>query len=474
MSLPTIYPVILCGGSGSRLWPLSRASNPKQFFSLNGEATLFQKTVLRFEGVQGYAAPTIVSSNRFRFRVLDELEGVNVAARSVILEPTARDTAAAVLAAVLDIKSADPEGVALVLPSDHDVKHVDALIEAFGVAVKSDDDIMTFGIQPDRPETGYGYLEVNKDYKLGEITKVQRFVEKPNLERAQEMLAQGGYLWNSGIFMANVDVWVEAFEAHAPEILAAVTQSMQDSDQDMGFLRPNEAAWNGSPALSIDYAVMEKADNVSTVPINPGWSDLGDWQAIWRNAEKDADGVAKLGDVQSIDSKNTLLQAIDDQQVLVGIGLEDVFAVAMKDAVIVGHMDRIQDVKEAVERLKADGHKQAQDFPVDHRPWGWFESLALGERFQVKRIVVKPGASLSLQSHYHRSEHWIIVAGSAYVTIDDEVKFLSENQSVYVPLGAVHRLQNPGKIPLVMIEVQTGAYLGEEDIVRYEDDFGRK
>jgi mannose-1-phosphate guanylyltransferase/mannose-6-phosphate isomerase len=471
-----ITPLLLCGGSGTRLWPLSRKSFPKQFAELTGKASLFQQALSRVEGA-GFAAPVVVTGSDFRFIVTEQLEANGTAPGAILIEPSARDTAPAILAAALHVAAGDPDGVMLVLPSDHvvpDTATFRAAIEA-GRPRAEAGDIVTFGIRPTRPETGYGYLEAAEDpgdYAPRAIPLV-RFVEKPDSAQAGQMLADGRYLWNAGIFLFSVRTIIDAFEQHQPAILAAVRSAVEDATSDLVFRRLAEAPWTVAEAISIDYAIMEKVSNLAVVPYDADWSDLGDWDSVWRETAKDAAGNARSGEVTTLDCQNSLLRSESEGLELVGIGLRDVIAVAMPDAVLVADKSRAQDVKQAVADLKAKGVKQATTFPRDHRPWGFFETLALGERFQVKRIVVHPGASLSLQSHHHRAEHWIVVQGTARVTVDDSVQLLSENQSVYVPLGSVHRLENPGKVQMVLIEVQTGAYLGEDDIIRYEDKYAR-
>ena len=332
--------------------------------------------------------------------------------------------------------------------------------------------LVTFGIQPTRAETGYGWLELSA-HSEAEPVALSRFVEKPDQARAEAMLADGRFLWNAGIFLFTPATLIAAFEAHAPEVLGPVRAALAAAKADLGFLRLDPAAFAGAPDISIDYAVMEKADNLTVVPFGAGWSDLGGWDAVWQEMGPDERGVAAGGHALAIDCEDTLLRSEAEGLELVGIGLKDTIVVAMPDAVLVADRSRAQDVKQAVAALKAKKAKQAETFPLDHRPWGWFETLVLADRFQVKRITVHPGAALSLQSHFHRSEHWIVVSGTAKVTVDDEVRLLTENQSVYIPLGAVHRMENPGKVPMVLIEVQTGAYLGEDDITRYEDVYAR-
>ncbi|WP_119306315.1 mannose-1-phosphate guanylyltransferase/mannose-6-phosphate isomerase [Cohaesibacter haloalkalitolerans] len=470
-----ITPVLLCGGSGTRLWPLSRKSYPKQFVPLVGDETLFQASAKRLHGDQ-YASPIIVTNSDFRFIVTEQLVEIGIDPSAVLIEPSARNTAPAVLAAALWLAERDPDALMLVAPSDHvvpDVAAFSSVVEAGAVAAR-EGKLVTFGIKPGHAETGYGYLELELDV-CGEISAVDlvAFVEKPDLENAERMVASGKYLWNAGIFLFSVKTIIEAFRQHAPALIEPVARSLANGKEDLGFLRLDPEAWSEADNISIDYAVMERADNLAVVPFASGWSDLGGWDAVWRESKQNELGVATSGDATAIDCRNTLLRSEDSSMEIVGIGLENVVAVAMPDAVLVADITRAQDVRKAVDALKSKKARQAESFPRDHRPWGWFESLVIGSRFQVKRIVVHPGGSLSLQSHHHRSEHWIVVEGTAKVTVDDEVKLLTENQSVYIPLGSIHRLENPGKVPMALIEVQTGSYLGEDDIIRYEDIYAR-
>ena len=472
----TITPVLLCGGSGTRLWPLSRKSYPKQFVPLIGEETLFQASAARLSG-EGFAAPVVLTNSDFRFIVTEQLSGAGIDPGAVLIEPEGRNTAPAVLAAALWLERSDPEGLMLVAPSDHVVPDAPAFRAAVaaGVPAAEAGQLVTFGIKPTHAETGYGYLELSED--PGDFAArplaLERFVEKPDAARAAEMLASGRHLWNAGIFLFKVRTILAAFRDHAPELVAPVQAAVEAGKPDLGFFRLDPGAWGQVEEISIDYAVMERAANLSVVPFAAGWSDLGGWDAVWRETGPDAAGVVASGHATAIDCANTLLRSEDAGVELVGIGLKGIIAVAMPDAVLVADAARAQDVKQAVAALRDKGATQATAFPKDHRPWGWFESLVVGDRFQVKRIVVHPGAALSLQSHHHRSEHWIVVEGTARVTVDDEVRLVSENQSVYIPLGAVHRMENPGKLPMVLIEVQTGAYLGEDDIIRYEDVYAR-
>ena len=470
-----IYPVLLCGGSGTRLWPLSRKSYPKQFAALTGPESLFQASARRLAG-EGYAPPTIVTSSDFRFIVTEQLAAAGIDPGAVLIEPQPKNTAPAVLSAALYLARIDPDALMLVAPSDHVIPDAAAFRAAVAAAEPAAraGRIVTFGIAPDRPETGYGYLELSAQPDgSGAPVPLRRFVEKPDSDRAVAMLAEGRYLWNAGIFLFSAATMQAACAAHAPDLVAPVAAALEQAKPDLGFLRLDAAAWAGLPDISIDYAVMERAPNLSVVPFAGGWSDLGGWDAVWRESGPDACGVVTSGAATAIDCADTLLRSESPTLEVVGIGLENIIAVAMPDAVLVADMSRAQDVKKAVAALKAKSAKQAETFPRDHRPWGWFESLVIGSRFQVKRIVVHPGAALSLQSHHHRSEHWIVVEGTALVTVDDTKKLVSENQSVYIPLGAVHRMENPGKVPMVLIEVQTGSYLGEDDIIRYEDVYAR-
>lgn len=469
-----ITPVLLCGGSGTRLWPLSRKSYPKQFVPLVGEQTLFQASAKRLSG-PGFAAPLVLTNADFRFIVTEQLSEVAIDPGAILIEPEGRNTAPAVLAAALWLEKTDPDGLMLVAPSDHvvpDAAAFRAAVQAGEIAAQNGQ-LVTFGITPTHAETGYGYLEMGATADRLMPVALKRFVEKPDAAKAAEMLAAGNYLWNAGIFLFSVKTILAAFRDHAPDLLPAVQAAVDTGTPDLGFLRLDPKAWAGAADISIDYAVMERADNLSVVPFGAGWSDLGGWDAVWRETKQDARGVATTGNATAIDCDNTLLRSEDDTLEVVGIGLNNIITVAMPDAVLVADASRAQEVKKAVAALQAKAARQATAFPKDHRPWGWFESLVLGNRFQVKRIVVHPGAALSLQSHHHRSEHWIVVEGTAKVTIDDVVKLISENQSVYIPVGAVHRMENPGKVPMVLIEVQTGSYFGEDDIIRYEDVYAR-
>lgn len=470
-----IYPVILAGGSGTRLWPLSRKSFPKQFSRLNGDVSLFQQTIARVS-CEEMQAPIVMTNSDYRFTVAEQLSDAGVRNPTIMIEPEARNTAPAILAAALHLQD-QPDAVMLVMPSDHAIADEVAFTAAVAAAheAASMGQLITFGVRPVRAEVGYGYLEVPAeidDYRPRALP-LKGFVEKPDAETAQQYFTGRRHLWNAGIFMFRVSDILEAYEVLAPRLMMPVRRAVDGAKADLCFLRLDETPYATADDISIDYAVMEGAEALSVIPLDCGWSDLGSWSSVWEAGDASSGGVVQYGDATAIDCQNTLLRSDSEGVQIVGIGLQNITAIAMGDAVLVADMNQSEKVKDAVAELKAREVKQATSFPRDHRPWGYFETLSLGERFQVKRIVVKPGAALSLQSHVHRSEHWIVVQGSANVTVDEDVKLVAENQSVYIPLGAIHRLENPGKVDLHLIEVQTGAYLGEDDIVRYEDIYAR-
>lgn len=473
-----VYPVLLAGGSGARLWPLSRKSYPKQFSKLIGEMTLFQASAQRLTSSDILeCAPHITLTNTdFRFIIGEQLQEVGIDPGPVLIEPQAKNTAAAILASSIFAHSIDQNATLLVAPSDHVIPDREQFHKAIKVGLSHIEHgkMIAFGIKPTHPETGYGYLELSKDI-LDDFgcAELNRFVEKPNLSDAEEMLEAGNYLWNAGIFLFNVQDMIEAFNVYLPEMLDLVSQAVNGAHTDLGFLRLEAEPWAMLEDISIDYAIMEKAQNLIGVPYMSKWSDLGGWDAVWSESKPDSKGNVVSMNAHALECSNSLLRSESSSQQIVGIGLNDLMAIAMPDAVLVAPKERAQDVKKAVGLLKSKDIAQAEVFPKDHRPWGWFESLALGDCFQVKRICVKSGAALSLQSHKYRSEHWIVVEGKAKVTIDDEIKIVAEGESVYIPLGAKHRMENPNDKPMVLIEVQIGTYLGEDDIIRYEDVYAR-
>jgi mannose-1-phosphate guanylyltransferase / mannose-6-phosphate isomerase len=460
-----IQPVILCGGSGTRLWPLSREFHPKPLHAVNGERTLLQQTAARCAGLEGCAEPLLVCNESHRFLVQSQLARMGVRPRAILLEPKGRGTAPALtLAAVHAVTADDP--VLLAMPSDHFIAQTGAFHQAVAraAALARQGRIVALGVPPASAETGYGYLRADGEY-------VEAFVEKPDAARALEYFESGRYLWNAGIFAVRASVWLDAIAEFRPDIFRAAERAWRQGRKDGVFYRVDEAAFAGCPADSIDYAVMEKTTDAMVVRLEAGWSDVGAWDALWQIEAKDGDGNVIHGDVHAADTKNALL--ISQHRLLACVGLEDVVVIETPDAVMVARKDKAQKVGAIVATLKAAGRAECLAHRKVHRPWGTYDGLESGERFQVKRIVVDPGASLSLQMHYHRAEHWIVVRGTARVTRGEETFLVTENESTYIPPGTRHRLENPGRVPLELIEVQSGAYLGEDDIVRFEDAYGR-
>lgn len=467
-----ITPVLPCGGSGTRLWPLSRKTHPKQFVKLQSDLTMLQETARRVTG-DGFSAPIVVTSEPFRFIVAEQLEEMGIRPQAILLEPSAKNTAPAVLSAAIWCELEGQNTTLAVMPTDHKISDSDAFCTALVTAADacSGDQLVTMGIRPSFPATGYGYILPKSDLKETGVP-VARFIEKPDQAKAQRLLEDDNNLWNAGVFVFEVRTIIEAFETHASEMIEPVTQAIKQAQSDFGFLRLDETAWDTCPAESIDYAIMEKAQNVTVVPLDAGWSDIGSWDAVWDESQSDEQGVVAKGDVTALDCKNSLLHS-EDRQVLVAVGLENIVVVAEKDAVLVVDKTQATKVGDAVKMLREAGVKQADQSRREHRPWGWFESLIARDNFHVKQIYLKPGATVSLQSHKYRAEHWIVVDGTAEVTIGDQVKRVEKDQSIYVPLGSIHRMHNPTGAPMRLIEVQTGTYFGEDDIIRYEDVYAR-
>jgi mannose-1-phosphate guanylyltransferase / mannose-6-phosphate isomerase len=470
-----IYPVILSGGSGTRLWPMSRSLYPKQLLALFGDTSLLQQTVGRVAGKPGFAPPVIVANEEHRFIIAEQLREIGVGPAALLLEPVGRNTAPAAAVAALRVAENDAGGLVLVMPSDHAIADPNAFHEAIGRAAQAAKAglLVTFGITPDRAETGYGYIASGKPIAASEGTfAIARFIEKPEMADAERYVAAGDYFWNSGIFLFPAATYLGELERLRPEMLAACKQALKKAKADADFIRLDKAAFTECPNDSIDYALMEHTSHAAVVPVGMGWSDLGSWDALWEMSDKDGSGNALSGNVVAEDTTNCYLRS--ENGLVAAIGVEDLVLVATDDAVMVAPRNRTQEVKRLVTRLLAERHDQADALPTVHRPWGTYRSIHNGDRVQVKHITVKPGAKLSLQMHHHRAEHWVVVQGTAKVVRGNEELVLTEDQSTYIPLGTAHRLENPGKIPLHVIEVQSGSYLGEDDIVRFEDHYGRE
>ncbi|WP_397471133.1 mannose-1-phosphate guanylyltransferase/mannose-6-phosphate isomerase [Rheinheimera sp.] len=464
-------PVIMAGGSGTRLWPLSRGNFPKQFLPLTGRHTMLQQTLLRLSGLQ-HSTPLLICNEDHRFIAAEQIRQLGNVKADILLEPAGRNTAPAIALAALRAKQqGHAEAVLLVLAADHVINNTPAFQQAVEQALPlaQGGQLVTFGIVPSSAETGYGYIK--RGEKSGNAYRVDSFIEKPDLSTAEFYLQSGEYYWNSGMFMFRADIYLQQLQKFRPDIYAACEAAMTEQVADLEFVRVNKTAFEACPSDSIDYAVMEKTEHAVAVPLDAGWNDVGGFAALWQVSAKDSDGNVLCGDVLALDSENSYVRS--DDKLVAAIGVKDLVVISTKDAVLVAHKDQAQQVKQIVNQLSQMGRSEAVFHREVYRPWGKYDSVDCAERFQVKRITVKPGAKLSVQMHHHRAEHWIVVSGTARVTIDGKEQYVTENQSVYIPITAVHALENPGKVPLELIEVQSGAYLGEDDIVRFEDRYGR-
>jgi mannose-1-phosphate guanylyltransferase / mannose-6-phosphate isomerase len=468
-----VFPVILSGGSGSRLWPLSRKALPKQLLALVGSRTMIQETVCRARG-EGFAAPIVISNQEHRFMIAEQLRAAGITDAKIILEPAGRNTAPAAAVAALKVIEDDPDGLLLLMPSDHIILDQKAFLAAVTIAAKAarTGALVTFGIKPASAETGYGYIKSADalDGVPGAFA-VERFVEKPDMATAERYLASGEYYWNSGMFMFGAKSFLAEMERLQPGMLASCRDALSHAHRDIDFIRLGEVAFLACPSQSIDYAIMEHVANAAVVPVDMGWNDVGSWDSLWSIAERSPEGNVILGDVFTQKACNSYIRS--EGPLVAAVGIENLVIVATKDAVLVSNRNATQDVKKIVEQLESQNRDHHIYHSVMHRPWGSYEGIDSGGRFQVKRIIVKPGAKLSLQMHHHRAEHWVVVSGTALVTCGDKQYLLQENESTYIPLGIKHRLDNPGKVPLHIIEVQSGTYLGEDDIVRFDDTYGR-
>jgi mannose-1-phosphate guanylyltransferase/mannose-6-phosphate isomerase len=470
-----ITPVILSGGSGTRLWPLSRKLHPKQLLPLLNQTSLLQDTINRLDGFKKIEKSVIICNEEYRFMVAEQARSTGIGASAIILEPIGRNTAPAIaLAAFNALKTGDDEAVLLVLPADHDIKNVAEFHKAIDAGLQQalDDQFVTFGIVPDRPETGYGYIKAAESVAVNEVSKIEKFVEKPDLNTATSYIEEGGYYWNSGMFMFKASEYLKALQEFAPEIYQATSDAMDKAKRDMDFIRVGIDEFKKCPSNSIDYAVMENVRNAVVIPVNIGWSDVGSWSALHDIGIQDENNNIFIGDTYHVSTKNSYVRA--EHKLVTTLGIEDLIVVDTDDALLVANKNHVQDIKDIVNALTNEDREEVVLHKRVCRPWGCYQGIDHSDRFQVKRITVNPGATLSLQLHHHRAEHWIVVNGTARVTKDDDVFVLSENESTYIPLGVKHRLENIGKIPLELIEVQTGSYLGEDDIVRFDDIYGRE
>ena len=467
--------MILSGGSGTRLWPLSRAMRPKQFINLVGAESLFQQTLMRLASIQNIADPIVLCNDEHRFLVAEQLQSLGIDECTIILEPVGRNTGPAIATAAAQLKNRNDgiECLMLVLPADHRIQNVSAFENAIEIArdAAGENSLITFGITPDRPATGYGYIKTAARDETECAAAVEQFVEKPDLERARSYIAEGNYFWNSGMFLFSPGTCLQEYERHCPEIIKFTSTALTEAIEDLDFLRLDRASYEQCPNISVDYAVLEKSDRVKVVPLDAQWSDVGSWTSLWESGDKDAHGNVIRGDVLIESVKDSYIHS--ENKLVTALGVNDLIIVETHDGLLVTSKEHDQDIKHIVERLKQLGRPEVDLHRKAFRPWGNYDCLDNGDRFQVKRIMVKSGEQISMQKHFHRAEHWIVVSGTAEVTCGNKTFMLSENEAAYIPLGEKHRLKNPGKVPLEIIEVQSGTYLGEDDIVRFDDEYGR-